>query len=502
MRMELVVDLDDAARLPRSKLLVRPQTARPRYRPVRIVWHDSPDRQLQTGGLALEERRGLWRLERLTPGNATWLPGQAPPELAQAKLLAELDFPLPDGLIPIASFEGRLAISELTTAAGPVTMELLRGTVGATPVARLTLDGDDAAVRDLALGLAGEFGLSMPRASLAADAIALGHGETPPPRHLGAPAPSGETTVPAAFGNAIGHFTDVLQHFAPLAAANGPDTEPVHQMRVATRRARSAIAVFRHGLACPDVLAADRDLKALGAVLGPARDWDVFVTETLPRVVAVFPDDPKLRRLAKAAQNQQDACHTVLRASLLSPGFRQLGIGLAWLCASQSWHATLSVEEQVASAMEPAAFAAHVLQRRWRKVAAAGKSIKTLDVPALHALRLRAKRARYAMEIFLPSDGAKSGPRLIRRLGKLQQHLGTLNDGAVAAGLLDGLGGPRGRHGYAVGLVLGFLAASASSERPRILRAWKKCRRTSRFWARPRALTPSSGAFTPNIQKG
>lgn len=248
------------------------------------------------------------------------------------------------------------------------------------------------------------------------------------------------------------------------------------------RRARSAIAVFKHGLACADVIAADRDLKALGTVLGPVRDWDVCVTETLPQVTAAFPDDARLRRLTVAAQRQREACHIGLRACLAAPSFRQLGIGLAWLCVSEAWHATLSPEEQTASAMPPADFAAHVLQHRWKKVSAAGKAIKTLDVPSLHALRLRAKRARYAMEIFRPSEHGKPAQRLIKRLSALQDHLGTLNDGAVAAGLLETLGGPHGKHGYAVGLVLGFLAASAGNERPLMLRAWEKFRSTPRFW--------------------
>ncbi len=479
MLMEFSLHPDDASRLSRSKLLARPPAARSIYRTVRLVWHDSPERDLRSDGLALEERRGGWRLERLTPGNHAWLPAQPPPEIAHGRLPADLGYALPDGLGPFAVFEGRLATSVLDA----VTMGLLRGSISQTPVCRLTLDGADAAVRDLALALAGGFRLNVPRASLAAEAMAIADAVAPPPRRLGAPEPFGDTTVAAAFTNAIGHFTDVVLHFAPLAAEGGPNTEPVHQMRVAVRRARSAIAVFKHGLACPDVAAADQALKALGAVLGPARDWDVFLTETLARVTAAFPEDAKLRRLTKAAQRQRSDSHATLRDWLLSPGFRQWAIGLAWLCASQSWHATLSAEEQAASAMTPTDFAAHVLQRRWKKVSAAGKSIKTLDAPGLHRLRLRAKRARYAMEIFVPTGNAKPAQRLIRQLSTLQQRLGTLNDGAVAAGMLDTLGGAGGRHGYAVGLVLGFLAASANTERPRILRAWKKFRSTPRFWA-------------------
>ncbi len=483
MRMAFALHPDDATRLTRSKIVARSPDTRPRYRAVPCIWHDTADRQMRADHLVLGETRGEWHLERLAPGRQQWLPGQPAPEIARGRDLAALGHALPDGLTPVAAFEGRSATWVVDTAHGPLTMVLLRGTSGGVALCRATLDGDDLAVRAVAMALAAAFRLDLPRASLAAEALAIADGTVPPPRRLGAPEPSTEPDVAAAFAHAIGHYTDVLMHFAPLAMATGGDTEPVHQMRVAVRRARSAVAVFAHGLGCPDVAAVDRDLKALGAVLGPTRDWDVFATETLPRVVAAFPDDALLLRLAEAAQQTRDAAHTALCAWLASPGFRQTIVGLGWLCASDRWHENLNPAERFASAMPPTDFAAHVLQRRWKKMVSAGKSIATLTVPALHGLRLRTKRARYAIEIFVPADDARPALRMLRRLSRLQQHLGALNDCAVATGLLDRLGGPAGQHGYAVGLVLGFLAATAEAERPSIVAAWKKIRRTSRFWA-------------------
>lgn len=482
MRMTFALHPDDATRIPRAKAIARSASARPRSRAIRLTWHDNPERDLQTANLALEESRTGWRLERLSPSGTVWLPGQAPPERASNRDRSALDYPLPGGLTPIAAFEGRSIASIVETATGPVAMEILRGTVGGQPLCRLTLDGADMAVRDLGLALAAEFRIGLPRASLAAEAIAIAAGADPAPRRLGAPAPFGDSAVPDAFANAIGHFVDVLVHFAPSAAEGGSDTEPVHQMRVAVRRARSAIAVFEHGLACADVAAADLTLKALGAVLGPTRDWDVFATETLPRVVAAFPQDRALQQLAKAVQHAREAAHAMLRDWLASAAFRQTTIDLAWLCGSNSWHATLGPEERASSTLTPTDFAAQVLQRRWKKLSAAGKSIATLEVRALHDLRLRTKRARYAMEIFIPASDAKPAHRLIRRLSQLQQHLGTLNDCAVATGLLAHLGGPGTRHGYAVGLVIGYLSAAAETERPHIIAAWKKIRRHARFW--------------------
>ena len=61
----------------------------------------------------------------------------------------------------------------------------------------------------------------------------------------------------------------------------------------------------------------------------------------------------------------------------------------------------------------------------------------------------------------------------------LQERLGHLNDGAVAAGLMAELGAARG---YAGGVVRGFVAAQAAGARSRIGRSWRKFHRLDPFW--------------------
>jgi len=106
-----------------------------------------------------------------------------------------------------------------------------------------------------------------------------------------------------------------------------------------------------------------------------------------------------------------------------------------------------------------------------------------LDVASLHRVRLRAKRARYAAEMFALPHNSKAAQRFIHRLSILQQRLGVLNDGAVAAHLLQQLGGPSGRHAYAVGVVVGFTASRAGRIHPRIVRAFERFRRQPTYWA-------------------
>ncbi len=565
MDFELDVDPDAFTALAGLRSLSALREGRARTQSVKIVWHDSPDHVLLNQGLTLAERRDDWRVERVTPSTATWLPGQPPAVVEQADQQASLTAALPSPLAPVAAFEGRRSISVLRFPLSPMTTAIpaisaaptstastsadvaaprvtltaergvLRAVTAERPVARIILRGDDAAVRSVALFIAAAVPASVPRASLAAQAIAMATGGVPKPRHLGAPVlPDASLSVADALAHILGHLTDVILHYAPTAAlpiamapkletigpeingladdglagdapaARAPDApqlEAVHQMRVAVRRALSAVSVFRKVLPDGTLDPVHRGLKTLGATLGETRDWDVFVSETAPAIARTMPRDERLERLSAAALRRRRECRKLLSDYLTSPAFRLLIIELSWFVAASFWRdgslspANASLpdqtddqpvdppDEKAAGPLLVRDFAPRVLQRRWKKLISAGKGMSDMDIPSLHGVRLRAKRARYAAEIFAVAYQGKAADRFIRRLSVLQQRLGVLNDGAVAAQLLQQLGGPSGRHAYAVGVVVGFTASRARRIRPRIIRAFERFRRQPAYWS-------------------
>ena len=509
MHLELAADADAATLLARLKPLVASRDGRSRSQAIRIVWHDSPEHALLAEGLTLAEQAGAWRLERVTPGAETWLPAQPPPVLSNSPDLAEL----PSPLAPLAAFEGRRSVSvhHLGETAVTLTIDkgILRAVTAERPVARMGLSGDEQAVRVAATLIAGAVAAAVPGFSLAAEAIAMATGAVAQPRHLGAPVlPEATRTVPEALAHILGHLTDVVMAYAPrvsMPRGGGEDAEvhtAIHQMRVAVRRARSAVSIFRPALAAGALDTVNDGLKTLGGRLGPARDWDVFADETVPAIREAIPGDERLHRLAAAASRQRTMHRKELAQYLASPAFRQLGIDLAWFAAAQGWREAPQPQpaetEPAADAMpeplaEPSAepspepmtleqFADTVLQQRWKKLLSTGKRIEELDVPALHGVRLRAKRVRYAAEMFATLHDGKAAKRFIQRLSDLQERLGVLNDGAVASHLLLELGGPGGRHGYACGLITGFMAARAGRIRPRIVKTFQRFRRQHAYW--------------------
>ena len=487
MQLELGLHPADAARLTRLPLLAPLKAGRARTRHIRIVWHDSPDSALGGQGLALAEQRGVWRLERLRPDDSPWPPGAPAPIVEQARTHSMLAHALPSPLLPVAAFEGRARGLALACEAGPVALTLLDGVIRAVAgehrACRVTLEGPEPAVLALASSLAGEIRLAVPTCCLAAEAMSVTRGVAPQPRHEGAPELPAGLSVPAAFAHIVGHLTDVILYLAPLADEDRSGPEPVHQMRVAMRRMRTGIRLFRRAVGCPAVVAADAALKTLAGRLAPTRDWDVFVTETAAAVAAAFPGEKRLQRLLAAAERRRHACHVELSAFLQAPDFRRLGIALAALATGDAWQATLGEPEQAELTLDLQGFAARELTRRMRRLVRAGDAIADLDPAALHALRLQAKRLRYAAEIFAPLYPGRQANRFIGRLSRLQDRLGALNDAAVAASLLGELAGAGGSHAFAGGMVLGFVGARGVQARARGERAWERFRRLAPFWA-------------------
>ena len=247
-------------------------------------------------------------------------------------------------------------------------------------------------------------------------------------------------------------------------------------MRVATRRLRSALSIFKHVAACPEMEPLSAALRGTAAELGAARDWDVFLDGTGSRIREAFPEDRSVKALLSAAQRKRAEAYAGLRAHLSSAAFRELQVALGCAAALRPWEA--SGDEALHHGTAP--FASKVLARRLRRVRRAGRGLDTLPVEALHELRKDCKRLRYAAEFFEPLFPHKAARRFLRRLAALQEELGMLNDGAVASGLMAHLGRP-GRS-YAAGLVIGFATAGVEGRRAPIATCWKRFKRTDPFW--------------------
>lgn len=482
---ETALELALAPAAARSLFRHRAIAARARARAVTFSLHDQADGALGEAGLAVivePGRRGaVQRLVRTMPEeDGPWLPGAPMPVLAttalpspqpELSLLAERDDlpgePVAQGL---AAFSGRLSTARTETG---VSVTLLAGSLRAVSaereIARVTLEGPHEAVFALAAALAAELPLAVPATSLGEEARGLSRGAAARPLRLGAPSIPRTATTAEAFSAIVSHLTLAMLANAPAAHA-GETPEGTHQTRVALRRLRSALSLFKE-LAGAEGAAASAGLKALATALGPARDWDVFIEGRLAEILAAFADDARIVRLGAASLQRRSAAYAALRAALDAPGFRLLGLSLAALARAP-----------IAASEPAAAFAIRALNRRLRKLLRHGEDLSPLPVAALHQLRIEAKRLRYAGEMFSPLFGRKKARRFLSALAEVQDELGHLNDLAVAAGLLAEIAAPGEEGAFATGVAEGWIAAKADGAREAAFAAWDRFLGREVFW--------------------
>ncbi len=478
--LEFCLPPQDLPRLLRETDLVRRGG---RAAATELVWHDTAAGALAADQLSLCAAKARWRLERAYPRHGElWSPGTPARLLAEDTDLAELG-PLPAPLMPIAGFRGETRVLPFRpedSATLTLLYGTLRGVAQEKPVCRLLLQGSAALLTSVSTAWAASLPIEVPRWSLATEATALARGVPPPPRRTGGPGIVAKMSVADAIELVIGHLTDVILAGVP-AASEGSSEEAVHVMRVAVRRLRSAMSVFRRVADGPAFAAVTPQLAALAKTLGAAREWDVFLAGTGQDVVNALPDDTRLQAILALAGKRREGAYAALRQEFGSSSFRQLSIALVQLAALRPWQIEADEEQSAKLAADAGVFASHSLSRQHDHIVGYGADIAALPTGELHALRKRAKRLRYTMEFFAPQFGARSGRRFLKRVSRLQESLGQLNDGAAAAELMQALRGGPDRQ-FAIGAVLGFTAARAGESRRAIATSWKKFRLAKPFW--------------------
>ncbi|MFI5607890.1 CHAD domain-containing protein [Amycolatopsis sp. NPDC051903] len=247
--------------------------------------------------------------------------------------------------------------------------------------------------------------------------------------------------------------------------------DSVHQLRVASRKLRSALRTFSSIVDDERVASVAEELKWLGGELGPARDNEV--TEALlrdwfldaPDALVAGPVEQYLtRRFSRDAVELRARAVTALESRRYLALVRELD----------------AVVAEVANGRGPAreVLRAPVRQaeRKLRKAqrAADGKSGAELE-RALHDVRKKAKRARYAADVVRPVYGTK-----LRKwrtgVKRVQQALGEHQDWVVARPVVLRLGvdGRDEGVGFSFGVVYGSADTILRAKRDEFTTRWGK----------------------------
>lgn len=484
---------------------------------------DTEDRRLERAGYTLRVRR-----EGRLPPEATLksLDGASPDALRiRLELAEELDGDEPDAvarapgpvgcrvralvgtraLVPLFDLRTRRRVFPLATAVGPTGELVLDETTirqtGGRIIGRLrrveleTPETAVVAVRPLVDSLRRVCGLQPAALSKYESGLAAIGRERVVPPDLGLTAIGPDDTI-GQVGLAI-----LRRHFATLLANEpvarvGDDAEGLHDMRVASRRLRAAIALFA-GFLPTEAERLRPELAWLGQTVGAVRDLDVQL-ERLDAWTELLPpsDDEALVRLRALLASERDRARAELLDALDSPRYARLVRRFTTMLQTRSGTRTAAAR----------AVAPDLVARRHRSLRKAIRSLRGSDDPAAyHRVRIADKRFRYALESLADVYPGET-KRLVGRAVALQDLLGEHQDAHVAVERLRDLAATRGDDlGPQTVFAMGELAERHRSRMdairrrvpalcPRLLgKAWKRLRKRLEAAGPPAAHPPDTG---------
>ncbi|MEV7522543.1 CYTH and CHAD domain-containing protein [Streptomyces sp. NPDC091371] len=413
------------------------------------VYYDTPDQRLAADGLTLRRRTGGadagWHLKLpVSPGVrdeiATPLSDTVPRPLAALLRSRVRD----QELEPQVRLLSSRKVSHLLDADGALLAELSTDTVRAerggaaaawTEVEVELADGVDPALLDAVEKTFRKAGLRVSDAPSKL-ARALVETDAAPPAKPPAAGP-GDGTAGAHVLAYLREQLDALIAQDPAVRRDLPDS--VHQMRVASRRMRSAFKTHRGLLDRSATDPLGEELRWLAAELGVDRDQEVLLErirtrlDELPRTLQLGPVRARLRvwNTTRRSGSRRRAL-----AALDSPRYLALLDALDALLAEPPL-----LKPAAAPARE--ALPEAVLHDYERLAGRVGAAL-ALDPGherdlALHEARKAAKRARYAAEAAVPALG-KPAKRLAKSMKEVQTLLGDHQDSVVAREALRGIG--------------------------------------------------------------
>lgn len=254
------------------------------------------------------------------------------------------------------------------------------------------------------------------------------------------------------------------------AGARAGEIEPVHQLRVATRRLRAGLRLFAPVIPASGFTEwARRELAWLGGEIGAVRDQDVLAETVRARAKRLDADlRTALGPLGVAMHDERAAALAALVAVLDSPRCRRLLDRLATFAEAAPAARGLG---------RLGAAAPGLLKPLLAGVLRTGRGLdERAPAEALHRLRVRTKRLRYALET-LAGLGGKGMRRTLRRLERLQELLGAHQDAATAIAWLRRYAETPGVATgtvLATGALIDRLGRRAGRLRGRFPRAWRR----------------------------
>lgn len=425
------------------------------------TYYDTPDFDLRRRGVAVRLRRKGWALWLMTVKcGASGAGGLAQRSEWEAETQPGVfDFSIvtdPDLREFLQARQSRLQAVfttdftrwawTLNHAGALIELALDRGTISATPadlparcesLCEVELELLEGPSPDplfaLAIAFATDLQLHPEIASKAERGYALAAASAPGPLRA-QPSPLTPELSPVEAFRAIALSCLAQLQGNEAGAVAGGNPEYVHQARVAIRRLRSAFNLFAPVLNPAFVAVYSPRWRKLAGGLGSARDWDVFLCETLAPLEEAFPGDPDLALLRERGEATKARAQASAAEALKQKAYSQLL--LAFSAALFRVEMPTIEAQSRRSDVSLAAFARRRLKKRAQMITRLAGEQGKMNAERRHELRIAFKKLRYALEFFAPLLPGKRLAKYQASLATIQDLLGTLNDQVTASRLI------------------------------------------------------------------
>jgi CHAD domain-containing protein len=222
----------------------------------------------------------------------------------------------------------------------------------------------------------------------------------------------------------------------------GENIEAVHDIRVATRRLRSAFRMLGRYYPKKTVRKLRKPLRALASCLGQLRDLDVLIDNLRTYTATLTIEQQRaLDPLLADWQARRAQAHRSLVELLDGSNYDD------WVARVEDFIEAKDTSESPRVAdVVPA-----LIWKRYGRVREYERRVKQPSLSVLHALRIEDKRLRYALEFFAEATGERTS-FLLEPLIALQDHLGELHDADMATQLIAEFIAARARNAQRQGL--------------------------------------------------
>jgi CHAD domain-containing protein len=267
------------------------------------------------------------------------------------------------------------------------------------------------------------------------------------------------------------------------------DPEGVHQLRVALRRLRSALRIFRPVLPAPHHRWLNTESKHLAGRMADLRDLDVFLHEIVEPPAQHYPEKGAFDCLKKYIEQNRHDCRHAARDAIIDMRYTDYLLNLSSWLARCGWREQ-TVSKNSARLFAPIRpFAITTLNKAHGDVYAAGRKFAQLTVVQRHDMRIKVKRLRYASDFFSSLFPRKAVADYNVHLAELQESLGYLNDVAVAEELVERICTTVASKDSlecraAGGVVIGWHSHAMAESEERLLRSVKDFIAAKPYWKR------------------